>query len=157
MNQLFSVVLAVCASSLICTLFSTFVTDGSTKKLLSLVLGAFIICCMTVPVKNAFESAQLNMSEYTAPEEITSTDDEAYSKAVLAHTKSNLEQALCDLLLQNGIAVNRCEIILSQTDKNSIIISSVNIYINNDYLNYTNTISDITYDNFGVRPSITTE
>lgn len=51
MSGLFTVVVVMCASALICSLVQTFVTDGSTKKIISLVLGAFIICCMVVPVK----------------------------------------------------------------------------------------------------------
>ena len=50
MSGLFTVVVVMCASALICSLVQTFVTDGSTKKIISLVLGAFIICCMVVPV-----------------------------------------------------------------------------------------------------------
>lgn len=157
MKELLAVVSVVCASSLICTIVSAFVTDGSTKKILNLILGAFIICCMIMPIKNAFTSAELNLSEYQSPENITSTNDEAYSKAVVAQTKANLEGALTDLLLQNNIQINRCEVILSVTDKNSIIISSVSIYISKDFENYADTISDITYDNLGVTPNITTE
>ena len=56
MSGLFTVVVVMCASALICSLVQTFVTDGSTKKIISLVLGAFIICCMVVPVKNAVSS-----------------------------------------------------------------------------------------------------
>ena len=41
----------MCASALICSLVQTFVTDGSTKKIISLVLGAFIICCMITSIK----------------------------------------------------------------------------------------------------------
>ncbi len=157
MKDLFTVASVVCASSLICSLVSSFVTDGSTKKILNLVLGAFIICCMIIPIKNALNSADVNMSQHQPPEQLSSTNDEAYSKAVLSKTTENLEQALSDLLEQNNIQINSCEIILSQTDKNSIIISSVNIYISEEYIGSTNKISEITYDNFGVQPNITTE
>ena len=61
MSGLFTVVVVMCASALICSLVQTFVTDGSTKKIISLVLGAFIICCMVVPVKNAVSSFNTNV------------------------------------------------------------------------------------------------
>lgn len=157
MKDLFTVASVVCASSLICSLVSSFVTDGSTKKILNLVLGAFIICCMILPVKNALNSVDVNLSQNQPPEQLSSTNDEAYSKAVLSKTTENLEQALSDLLEQNNIQINSCEIILSQTDKNSIIISSVNIYISEKYIGSTNKISEITCDNFGVQPNIMTE
>lgn len=112
---------------------------------------------MIIPVRNAIQSVNINLSQYETAQNITSTDDEAYSKAVLNQTKANLQQSLSDLLEQNNIIINRCEIILSQSDKNSIIISSISIYINNDYLDCTDTISNITFNNFGVTPSIMTE
>ncbi len=157
MKELYAVVSVICASALICSLVSAFVTDGSTKKILNLILGAFIVCCMIIPVRNAIQSVNINLSQYETAQNITSTDDEAYSKAVLNQTKANLQQSLSDLLEQNNIIINRCEIILSQSDKNSIIISSISIYINNDYLDCTDTISNITFNNFGVTPSIMTE
>lgn len=154
---MFTVVTVVCASSLICSLVSTFVTDSGTKKILNLILGTFIVCCMIVPVKNAFTSADVNLSQYQPYEELSSTNDEAYSKAILTKTKSNLEQALSDILMQNGIAITDSEIILSQTDNNSIIISAISIYISEEYIYSTDKISQITYDNFGIEPSIMTE
>ena len=63
MSGLFTVVVVMCASALICSLVQTFVTDGSTKKIISLVLGAFIICCMVVPVKNAVSSFNTDIEE----------------------------------------------------------------------------------------------
>lgn len=63
MSGLFTVVVVMCASALICSLVQTFVTDGSTKKIISLVLGAFIICCMVVPVKDAVSSLILMLKK----------------------------------------------------------------------------------------------
>ena len=67
MSGLFTVVVVMCASALICSLVQTFVTDGSTKKIISLVLGAFIICCMVVPVKNAVSSFTVSYTHLTLP------------------------------------------------------------------------------------------
>lgn len=68
MSGLFTVVVVMCASALICSLVQTFVTDGSTKKIISLVLGAFIICCMVVPVKNAVSSFNTDIEESKIPQ-----------------------------------------------------------------------------------------
>lgn len=157
MNELLAVTSAICASALICTLVSNFVTDGSTKKIVSLVLGAFIICSMIVPIKNAVNGFSEEIAETDISDSAVSTDDEAYSREILKQTRSNLESALRDLLLQNGVEINSCEIILSQTDDNSIIISSVRIYISKEYTQYTDMISEITFQNFSVRPNIITE
>ncbi|MGN0490353.1 stage III sporulation protein AF [Ruminococcus sp.] len=157
MNELLAVTSAICASALICTLVSNFVTDGSTKKIVSLVLGAFIICSMIVPIKNAVNGFSEEIAETDISNSAVSTDDEAYSREILKQTRSNLESALKDLLLQNGIKINSCEIILALTDDNSIIISSVRIYISKEYTQYTDLISEITFQNFSVQPNIITE
>lgn len=157
MNEILAVTSAICASALICTLVSNFVTDGSTKKIVSLVLGAFIICSMIVPIKNAVNGFSEEIAETDISDSAVSTDDEAYSREILKQTRSNLESALRDLLLQNGVQINSCEIILALTDDNSIIISSVSIYISKEYTQYTDLISEITFQNFSVQPNIITE
>ena len=157
MNEILAVTSAICASALICTLVSNFVTDGSTKKIVSLVLGAFIICSMIVPIKNAVNGFSEEIAETDISDSAISTDDEAYSREILKQTRSNLESALKDLLLQNGVEINSCEIILAQTDDNSIIISSVRIYISKEYTQYSDLISEITFQNFSVQPNIITE
>lgn len=157
MNEILAVTSAICASALICTLVSNFVTDGSTKKIVSLVLGAFIICSMIVPIKNAVNGFSEEIAETDISDFAVSTDDEAYSREILKQTRSNLESALRDLLLQNGVEINSCEIILALTDDNSIIISSVRIYISKEYTQYSDLISEITFQNFSVQPSIITE
>lgn len=157
MNEILAVTSAICASALICTLVSNFVTDGSTKKIIRLVLGAFIICSMIVPIKNAVSGFSEEIAETDISDSAVSTDDEAYSREILKQTRINLESALKDLLLQNGVEINSCEIILALTDDNSIIISSVCIYISKEYTQYTDLISEITFQNFSVQPNIITE
>ena len=157
MNEILAVTSAICASALICTLVSNFVTDGSTKKIISLVLGAFIICSMIVPIKNAVNGFSEEIAETDISDYSVSTDDEAYSREILKQTRINLESALKDLLLQNGVEINSCEIILVVSDDNSIIISSVSIYISKEYTQYSDLISEVTFQNFSVQPNIITE
>lgn len=157
MNEILAVTSAICASALICTLVSNFVTDGSTKKIICLVLGAFIICSMIVPIKNAVNGFSEEIAETDISDLAVSTDDEAYSREILKQTRKNLESALKDLLLQNSVEINSCEIILAVTDDNSIIISSVSIYISKEYTQYSDLISEVTFQNFSVQPNIITE
>ena len=157
MSEIFSVVIVICTSALICTLVSSFVNDSSIKKVLNLVLGAFIICSMILPVKNAVSAFDLNIDEYKSAEDITSTSDEVYSNQIVSKTKENLEKTLKNLLEQNDIKINSCEIILSLKDDNSIIISSISIYISKEYTQFADKICDITIQNFSITPSVMTE
>lgn len=157
MNSLYTVTAVICSSAIICTILSNFVNDSGTKKILNLVLGAFIICSLIVPVKNAIGGFNVNIDEYQSSQELTSTADEAYSGEIISLTQQNLEQTVKDLLKQNGIEINRAKIILALSDENSIIISSVSIYISKEYTQYTEKIYEIVYDNFTVAPIIMTE
>lgn len=157
MKSLFSVVITVCAASLICTLFSTFITDGSTKKIVNLVLGAFIVCSLISPISSAFSSVDVNLSNYESADSIISSSDEAYSNEIIKQTQTNLETSARDILLQNGININSCKIILANEDENRIIISSISIYISNENSGNSQSIQEIIKDNFGINPSIITE
>lgn len=157
MKNLFSVVIIICAASLICTLLSTFITDGSTKKIVNLVLGAFIICSLISPIISAFSSVDVNLSEYETSDNVISSNDEAYSNEVLRQTQINLENSAKDILLQNGIIINSCKIILANEDENRIIISSISIYISEENSGRTQNIQEIIKDNFGINPNVVTE
>ena len=154
MNEISAVTIAICASALICTLVMNFVSDGGTRKIINIVLGVFVICSMIIPVKNLVTGISNSPAEITVPEELTATADEAYSKQIVSQTRANLEFALKDLLLQNNIEISSCEIILSLTDEKSIIISSISIYINQEYTQYADTIDEIVFQNFSVHPNI---
>ena len=68
-----------------------------------------------------------------------------------------LPPAYINLLLQNNIAIKSCDIILSRVENNGIIIASISIYIDKEFVRYTNLVSSIVYDNFGITPNIMTE
>ena len=154
MNGLMTAAATVCASALICSLFSSLVPNGGTKKTVGLVIGVFMVCCLIMPIKTAF--AQLDIeSEITGfSEQDISTADEAYAKAVLSETRKSLEKTLEDILLQNGIEINSCTIILAESSNNGIIIQDICIYINEEYLECSDNISMLTRENFSVSPNI---
>ena len=112
---------------------------------------------MIVPIKNAVNGFSEEIAETDISDYSVSTDDEAYSREILKQARINLESALKDLLLQNGVEINSCEIILVVADDNSIIISSVSIYISKEYTQYSELISEVTFQNFSVQPNIITE
>lgn len=157
MNSLYILTAVICSSAIICTILSNFVTDSGTKKILNLILGAFMVCSLIVPVKNAIGEINATLEDYNTSQELISTADEAYSNEVISLTEDNLEQALSDILKQNGIEINSSKIILALSEENRIIISYIGIYISNEYTQYTEQISEIVYDNFTVVPNIMTE
>ena len=67
MSGLSTVVITACAACVICSLLSVFVTDGGLKRILSLVMGAFLVCSMLFPVSKA-------LTEIGDPSEIAISD-----------------------------------------------------------------------------------
>ena len=154
MNGLMTAAATVCASALICSLFSSLVPNGGTKKTVGLVIGVFMVCCLIIPIKTAFSQIDIESDVIQFSEQKVSTADEAYAKAVIAETRKSLEKTLEDILLQNGVKINGCTIILAESSNNGIIIQDICIYINEEYFVSSDSISEITKENFSVSPNI---
>lgn len=150
-----SAAVTVCAAALVCSLLSAFVPEGATKKTVSLVIGAFMVCCLISPISSAISSVDFNAEIPDDYSYAVSSSDEAYASAVLSEAEKNLEQSLADILLQNDIVISDCKIVLAKSQAESIIIGDISIYISSEYSNQTDKIGKLTYESFGVYPRIT--
>lgn len=157
MNGIATVALTVCCASLICALVSNFVSDQGIKRVLNLVLGAFVVCSLIFPVRAAVNGIKSGYDEMTESYgEAATFDEAAYNAQIVAQTRKKLEQTLTAILNQNGIYPQKTEIILSVRDDNSIIISQARIYIDKG-CTQTGLISQLTLQSFGIEPNIITE
>ena len=157
MNGLGAVAVSVCCASLICALVSNFVSDSSVKRVLNLVLGAFMVCSLIFPVKSAVQGIREEISESSQSAVQSATVDEAqYNRQIVVETRKNLENTLTALLNQNGIYPESVEVILSVKHDNRIIISRIGIYIDKS-CTQTDKILELTAQNFGITPNIITE
>lgn len=157
MSGLYSVAAVVCGASVVLALLSRFVTDGGTKTLLRLVMGAFMVCCMAVPAVKAFGGVSADFDSLPDYRAESATLDEAYNRQVLAQTKENLEAALADILAQNGADIQSAEITLALTDENRVIISAIRVTVSAEQSKNAELISEVTERHFTVRPSVITE
>ncbi len=157
MSGFYTVAVTICAAALACSILSVFVDDSGLKRVLSLVMGAFMVCSLLIPAKNAIGEISLDLSSYPSAQELISTSDEAINRQVVAQTRENLENTLRDLLAQNGIEINSCKIVLSDQGQNRIIISSIVIYIDMETAVQSTQISSLCSQNFGIEPNIITE
>ncbi len=156
MSGIGTVALTVCCASLICSLLSNFVNDSSLKRVLNLVLGAFVVCSLILPVKTAVSDFRQDVDSEIEYSQGYATPDEAYNQRIVAQTRENLENTLEAILNQNGIYPNKTEIILSVNSDNSIIISRICIYIDESSLQ-TDLINELILQGFGIMPNIITE
>lgn len=155
MSGLLSATVTVCAGALICSLLSAFVPEGTTKKTVALVIGAFMVCCLISPVTSAIKSINFDTDTTLAEGDKISTSDEAYANLVIKQAEQNLEQSLTDLLAQNNIKISDCKIVLAKSQSDSIIIGDISIYISKEYKSQNDKIGSLVFKSFGAYPRIT--
>lgn len=154
MNGLNAAVITACAAALIGSLVSSFVTDGGTKRILSLVLGAFMVCAMILPVTKAVTELRIDHDNAPSYDDLSATADEAYQKQVVETTRQNLERTLDAILRQNGFSPDRVEVILADVGDGSIILSQVSIYLNEADWQNAAAVTTLTQQSFQITPQI---
>lgn len=155
MNALKSASVVVCVCCIVCSIIGLISPQGTMRKILNLILGAFLICSMLIPliglsatfskdlfVDNEFDNADLSSSE------------QAYEQLVLNQTADNLVEAANDLLLSENIAAQNIEVGIKKSENNSIYISTINIYISDDDKYKTEKIKNIIARNMSKEPVI---
>ena len=157
MSGLSTVVVTACAACIICSLLSSFLTDSGLKRVLSLVMGAFLVCSMLFPVAKAIAGFRPETDGYPSYDALTATADEAVTAQVVKQTQDNLENTLKALLVQNGVTPHSCEVILAESENSGIIISQISIYIDQSDSRRTDEISALVRQHFGMSPRVITE
>lgn len=152
MSGLCAVAATVCGCCIIVSLLAPFLSDGGTHKLLSLVMGAFLLCCLLVPAGKALGglTAEVPAAATAAP----ATADEALRREVLAQTKTNVETAVGDVLSQHGVAVKRTAVALAIKDENRVVIASLTLWLDRSYANRQAAIEALAQQHCAVTPRI---
>lgn len=157
MNGLTAAAAAVCGCCVVVALLSRLVTDGGTKKLVWLAMGAFFVCAVSSPLAQAVGSVSAEWQTQGTPAANDATADEALEREILFQTKQNLETALTDILAQNGFAVSKAEVVLALADDTRVIISSVKLTISEQYAQRQEEIARLVEHHFTVRPQLIME
>ena len=148
MNGLYSAAATVCASAVTAALLSRFISDGGTKKLLGMIMGAFLLCSLLLPLQSALSGISFSQTDF---------ESIAVDAAVIAQTEGNLEQTAKDLLAQHDFTVKQAQVTLALKDENRVIIADITLNIEKDEAAREEEISRIIEDNFSVVPQIITE
>lgn len=154
MKSIATVAAVICVAALGCSLVNVVAPQGSTKKILNTVLGAFILCSLLVPIKNAITDFNVNISIAPPGEDLSVVADIAYNKAIMAETKASLESTLIAYLETENCPVENVEIQLSSYDNGGIYISTISIYISKEYNSNAEKVISLTKKKFEVEPHI---
>jgi hypothetical protein len=156
LNTVATVAAVICVTAIGCSFVGVLVPQGSTKKVINVVIGVFLLCTMIVPIKNAIQNFKLETTISDSAEDLTASADEAYNNAVLKETQSILESKLKSSLAQNNINPYSLEINLSATENGGIYIKSISIYILQKDEALTQNIISITEEQFEIKPEVLT-
>ena len=154
MNTLSGISVTACACCIACSVLSLLFPDGVMKKTLNLVMGAFLICSMLIPI---IGSVQTMSFDYESDTESVSVDEDysrIYEEEVLTQTAKNLVIVANDLLKSEGITPENIEVGIKKSDNNSIYISTIHIYINETDADKTENIKRIIERNMSKEPVV---
>lgn len=154
MGGLTAAAAAVCGCCVVVALLSRFVTDGGTKKLVWLAMGAFLICAVAAPLAQAAGGLSAQWQSPGTLAASNATNDEALEREILSQTKQNLETALRDILAQNGFAVRQAEIVLALADETRVVIASVKLTVSADDAQRQEELVQLVERHFTVRPQL---
>lgn len=119
----------ICAVCIAASVLSSLIPQKRTRKLLSFVIGLFLLSSVSGAVIAASDSGELAIPDFQAdgppPYSVEDMND-----AVAQKTADNLVQAINELLLNEGIRADDIKLNLKITDERRIYVSRVVIYIN---------------------------
>lgn len=151
MKDIALVIAVICVCAIICSAVNTLAPQGNSRRILATVMGAFIICTLIVPIKNAVNGFQLKLDDIPKSDEITATADETFENEVIKQTEANLTNTLKKLLYNEKIPYSSCKVKIKNGDS-GIYIDSIVIYINKHA--DINKIINKVYEKFELRPKV---
>lgn len=155
MNSVAYAAAVICAVSIGASLMSVILPSSDTRRVMITVLGAFILCSLFFSVKNAAETFEFKFDVPAIQKSLTASADEAYEKAVIKKTKSQLESYLVNYLISKGYKIKSAEIKLNTDDKKGIYTERIRIYIYKSELINAGNIISLTENKFEVKPELT--
>lgn len=155
MNVLSNAGVTACACCIACSVLSLIFPSGGMKKTLNLVMGAFLICSMLIPVIGGVKTLSFDYDLDAFNSSVNDDYNQIYEEEVLTKTAENLVTVAKDLLQSEGITPENIKIGIKKSDSNSIYISTINIYINEADRDKTETIKRIIERNMSKEPVVT--
>lgn len=154
MNALNASAVTACVCCIACSVLSMLFPLSVTKKTVSLVMGAFMICSMLIPLIGVISSFS---ADYEDSDEIVEYDvdyEAQFEKEVLTQTAENLVIVTNDLLSSEKIKPEDIKISIGKSDNNSIYISSIYIYITEQDREKTDYIKNLISRNMSKEPVV---
>lgn len=154
MSGIATAVTVLVSSAFVAALIKIIAPTGKTEKIIKLVISLFILICIAVAFKTMFDSVKVSIEKYKNSERYDKSIQQAVDTEVLKVTGDYIAEYLNKLVSSEGVDAELIEVCLD-TDENSVIkISDVNIYIEQDDLDYKNQITEIVEEYLDITPRV---
>ena len=157
MSAVSDIGMTICCICVAVSILCVMIPQKRTRKIMSFVIGLFLIASILDAVTRASEEIQIefpNVSEST----VNSTHNEnEYSQIVAQLTADNLTKTMEELLKNEGINVSDIRLTLKNSDEGRISVVRAVIYIDEAYADRQSDIESIIYRNLSKEPEIYVE
>lgn len=153
MSALSSLTILLSTASIAVGMLSLLLPQKRTRRILSFVIGLFILVILTNGVKSAI--GELRFEDIlTDDADIPSYSEDDYHDAVVQQTADTLVKAIDELLQEEGVIADDIRLRLDISDEGRIYADRIDIYISEQYRDRKSDIRSIIYGNLSKEPVI---
>ena len=153
MNAASSLTVLVCSAGIGAGMLTLLIPQRRTKRILSFVLGLFLLVTMVGGVREMMSELDLS-SVLDEDGDLPSVNERAYLDAVAQQTADTLVKALDELLREHGIEAENIELSVKISDEGRITADYINIYISEALRSRKSDIRSIVEANLSKEPHI---
>lgn len=153
MSALSGAAAVICYTAVAVTLLSVLIPQKRMTVVFGFVLGIFFLSTVCVALKDTCSHIEIPQMQDAAPSDTIQYDSE-YTDLVAGATADYVVEALRDLLLNEGIAVEDITVVLKISENDRIYVSSAVIYITSEYQDVIPDIKSIVYRNIAKEPTV---
>lgn len=119
----------ICFTSVLCTIIEVLVPSGKMEKMFRLVLGAFMLCAILIPLKTTVD----NINFDTKKNENITSDKSKLKSTIENQTKENakkkIKSMIEEILLSQNIKAEKINIIMDTKQDNCISIKKIEVFL----------------------------
>ncbi|MGN0453244.1 MAG: stage III sporulation protein AF [Ruminococcus sp.] len=144
---------SLCVCLVACALLRMISPSGSTKKIMSVVVGVFMLCCLLSPIVSLMKS--FDVSDLEAKYSQSESDlSQTVDAEVLKATGDYINEYTSALLREAKIDVRDIKTVIGQTETRGIYVREIYIYIDNTAKDKEKAISELILSAVGIEPKI---
>lgn len=147
---------SLCISLVLCALVRMFAPSGATSKILSVVIGMFMLCSMISPVCSLVKNFNMDEGE-VFDERIAKNLAASYDNEVLTRTTNYINEYANSILESISVKPDNIKTVVAVSESKGIYIKEISIYINKTDVQKSDEIVRMLEDSLGCKPQIISE